>query len=113
MNNNYEDNDGELAALIQQPEPDMVIPDDDNNGRVNPVLRPVPVQPRVILAPGGIQRGNNNMPSNGGQKKKRTSKNSRKYKTSKNSRKYKNKNHKNKNRKHQTRKIKRVIKKIK
>jgi hypothetical protein len=94
---NYNDDDGELAALIE--ENDMVIPDDDN-GRVNPVFRPV--QPRVILAP-GIQR-DNNMLSNGGRKKKRTSKNSRKYK---------NKNHKYKNRKHQTRKTRRVIKKRK
>ena len=95
---NYNDDDGELAALIEE-EGDMVIPDDDN-GRVNPVFRPV--QPQVIFAP-RIQR-DIDMPSNGGQKRKRTSKNSRKYK---------NKNHKNKNRRHQTRKTKRVIKKRK
>jgi hypothetical protein len=97
-----QEDDPEIIQLIQQPEPD---PDnDDNNGRVvHPVLRPV--QPRVFLAPGGRQR-DNIMPLNGGQKKKRTSKNSRKYK---------NKNHKNKNRKHQTRKTrktKRVIKNV-
>ena len=68
---NYNDNDNELALLIEGD--DMVIPDHDN-GRVNPVFRPV--QPQVILAP-GIQR-DNNMPSNGGQKRKRTSKNSKK-----------------------------------
>lgn len=59
-----QEDDPEIIQLIQQPEPD---PDnDDNNGRVHPVLRPV--QPRVILAPGGRQR-DNIMPLNGGQKK--------------------------------------------
>ena len=65
-------NDDELAALIQRPE--GFLPWRDNSGRVNLVQRPV--QPRVILAP-GIQR-DVRMPLNGGQKRKRTSKNSRK-----------------------------------
>jgi len=96
---NYDDDDdGELAELIQRPE--GFLPWRDNTGRVHPVLRPVPVQP-LILAP--IRRRDIAMPLNGGRKKKQTSKNSRKYK---------NKNYKNKNRKRQ-RKTRRVIKKRK
>ena len=73
---NYDDDDdGELAALIE--EDSMVIPDDD--GRANPVFRPL--QP-LILAP--LRRRDIDMPSNGGQKRNRTSKNSKKYKKYKN-----------------------------
>jgi hypothetical protein len=56
---NYNGNDDELAELIQRPE--GFLPWRDNSGRVNPVFRPV--QPRVILAPPGIQR-DIDMPSN-------------------------------------------------
>jgi hypothetical protein len=88
---NFYQDDDELAALIQRPErPFLPWIANNNNGRVNPVQRQ-PEQPQLIFfnrfnrVPGG-------MPSNGGRKKKRTSKYSKKYK---------NKNHKNKNRKRQ------------
>jgi hypothetical protein len=108
---NFDDQDDELAGLIEQPDSDMlrVIPRGvANNGRVNPVQRQLqreqPQQPQInpfIInnrTPGA-------MPSNGGGRKKK--------RTSKHSKKYKNKNYKNKNRKHQTRKTRRVMKKRK
>ena len=106
---NFDDRDDELAGLIQRPDPDMLRVDVENanDGRVNPVQRQLrreqpqqPQQPQInplIInnrTPGG-------MPSNGGRKRKRTSKHSKKYK---------NKNYKNKNRKHQTRKTRRIKK---
>ena len=91
---NFDQDDDELAELIQRPE--GFLPWRDNTGRVHPVLRPVPVQP-LILAP--LRRRDIDMPSNGGQKRNRTSKNSKKYK------KYKNRKRK--------RKTRRVIKKRK
>ena len=100
---NFDDSDDELAGLIEQSDADMPRVGVANNGRVNPVQRRQPVQPQInpfIInnrTPGA-------MPSNGGRKKKRTSKHSKKYK---------NKNYKNKNRKHQTRKTRRVMKKRK
>ena len=45
---NYNDNDNELALLIQRPE--GFLPWRDNSGRVNLVQRLQPVQP-LILAP--------------------------------------------------------------
>ena len=90
--------DNELAGLIQRPERPFLPWTANNHGRVNPVQRRQPVQPQInpfIInnrTPGA-------MPSNGGRKKKRTSKHSKKYK---------NKTYyKNKNRKHQTRKTRR------
>ena len=108
---NFDDPDDELAGLIEQPDSNMlrVIPRGvANNGRVNPVQRQLqreqpqqpqqpPINPFIInnRTPGA-------MPSNGGRKKKRTSKHSKKYK---------NKTYyKNKNCKHQTRKTRRVKK---
>ena len=94
---NFDDPDHELAGLIEQSDADIPRVGVANNGRVNPVQRRQPVQPQInpfIInnrTPGA-------MPSNGGRKKKRTSKHSKKYK---------NKNYKNKNRKHQTRKTRR------
>ena len=90
--------DNELAGLIQRPERPFLPWTANNHGRVNPVQRRQPVQPQInpfIInnrTPGA-------MPSNGGRKKKRTSKHSKKYK---------NKTYyKNKNRKRQTRKTRR------
>ena len=97
---NFDDSDDELAGLIEQPERPFLPWTANNDGRVNPVQRRQPVQPQInpfIInnrTPGA-------MPSNGGRKKKRTSKHSKKYK---------NKNSKNKNRKHQTRKTRRIKK---
>ena len=93
---NFDDSDDELAGLIQRPDPDMLRVDVENanNGRVNPVQRQLqreqPQQPQTSpfiinnRTPGG-------MPSNGGRKRKRTSKHSKKYK---NKTYYKNKNRK-------------------
>lgn len=95
---NFDDSDDELAGLIEQPEQSFLPWTANNDGRVNPVQRRQPVQPQInpfIInnrTPGA-------MPSNGGRKKKRTSKHSKKYK---------NKTYyKNKNRKRQTRKTRR------
>jgi hypothetical protein len=95
---NFDDSDDELAGLIEQPERSFLPWTANNDGRVNPVQRRQPVQPQInpfIInnrTPGA-------MPSNGGRKKKRTSKHSKKYK---------NKTYyKNKNRKRQTRKTRR------
>ena len=95
---NFDDSDDELAGLVEQPERSFLPWTANNDGRVNPVQRRQPVQPQInpfIInnrTPGA-------MPSNGGRKKKRTSKHSKKYK---------NKTYyKNKNCKHQTRKTRR------
>ena len=95
---NFDDPDDELSGLIEQPERPFLPWTANNDGRVNPVQRRQPVQPQInpfIInnrTPGA-------MPSNGGRKKKRTSKHSKKYK---------NKTYyKNKNCKHQTRKTRR------
>jgi hypothetical protein len=99
---NFDDSDDELAGLIEQPERPFLPWTANNDGRVNPVQRRQPVQPQInpfIInnrTPGA-------MPSNGGRKKKRTSKHSKKYK---NKIYYKNKNHKRQTRK--TRRIKKM-----
>lgn len=105
---NFDDRDDELAGLIEQPDSDMlrVIPRGvANNGRVNPVQRQLrreqPQQPQT--SPFIINnRTPGAMPSNGGRKKKRTSKHSKKYK---NKTYYKNKNRK---RQRYTRRVKKV-----
>ena len=95
--------DDELAGLIEQPERPFLPWTANNDGRVNPVQRRQPVQPQInpfIInnrTPGA-------MPSNGGRKKKRTSKHSKKYK---NKTYYKNKNRKGQH-KHKTRRIKKM-----
>ena len=105
---NFNDPDHELVGLIQRPDPDMlrVIPGGvaNNDGRVNPVQRELrreqpQTSPFIInnRTPGA-------MPSNGGRKKKRTSKHSKKYK---NKTYYKNKNRKRQH-KHKTRRIKKM-----
>jgi len=82
--------DAELDDLIQRPARPF-LPWTVNNGRVNPVQQRLQrEQPQIN--PFIRNNWTPNMPSNGGYKKKRTSKNSKKYK---------NKNYKNKNRKRQ------------
>lgn len=89
MSFNFNTTDNELDGLTQRPDPDMlrVVPSDVANngaddGRVNPVQRQLqqrPEQPEIDRFIINRVR-DSNMPANGGQKKKRTSKHSKKYK---------------------------------
>ena len=105
---NFDDPDHELAGLIEQSDADIPRVGVANNGRVNPVQQQLR---REQPQPGPFQQNNwrSNMPSNGGYKKKRTSKNSKKY----NNKNYKNKDYnsktyKNKKRQRQTRRSRKI-----
>jgi hypothetical protein len=100
---NFDYPDDELAGLIEQSDADIPRVGVANSGRVNPVQQQLR---REQPQPGLFQQNNwrPNMPSNGGYKKKRTSKNSKKY----NSKKYNSKNYKNKKRQRQTRRSRKI-----
>jgi len=97
------DEDNEIVDILSNDNHVNMNVNDQSRGRVNPVQQQLR---REQPQPGPFQQNNwtPNMPSNGGQKKKRTKNYSKKY----NNKNYKNKNYKNKKRQRQTRRSRKI-----